>query len=408
MTAIGASQAVVDVHYSIRGPLANRALELEQEGHEIIKLNIGNPGLFGFTAPAAVHDIIKQHLGESEAYCHQKGITEARAAIAAYQNKYSCTEIDEDDIFIGNGVSELILMALRALLNVGDEVLVPSPGYPLWTAAVYLSDGEAIHYPCRAENDYIPDPKEIESLITERTRAIVLINPNNPSGAVYPDDTLAEIAKIAEKHQLVAMSDEIYDQIVYDDAKHCALSGYITDTLCMTFSGLSKVHRACGYRVGWLCFSGKREQAQDYIDAIELLASLRLCSNVPGQWAVPTALEDNSIQELINPGGRLYESRRALLEAIEASPYLYGAAPNGALYAFIGVDTDLLPDFDDEQFGLDLLEKKHVLVAPGQGFNIAEKNFFRVTLLPNADDIREVFIRIDALLQEYAAAAQSA
>lgn len=403
MSAIGASQAIVDVHYSIRGPLANRALELEQEGHQIIKLNIGNPGLFGFTAPPAVHDIIKRHLGVSEAYCHQKGLPHARAAIAAYQNEQAGTAITEDDIFIGNGVSELILMALRALLNDGDEVLVPSPGYPLWTAAVYLSDGKAVHYPCHAAQHYVPDPEEIEALITERTRAIVIINPNNPSGAVYPKAVVEAIARIAERHQLVAMSDEIYDQIVYDDARHYPLSSFVNETLCMTFSGLSKVHRACGYRVGWLNFSGQRERARDYIDAIELLASLRLCSNVPGQWAVPTALTDTSIRELVSPGGRLYETRRVLIDALETSPYLYGAAPQGALYAFIGVDTEAIPDFNDEQFGLDLLERKHVLVAPGQGFNIPETNFFRVTLLPDADEMREVFTRIDELLQEYAA-----
>ena len=403
MSAIGASQAVVDVHYSIRGPLANRSLELEAAGHEIIKLNIGNPGIFGFTAPDSIHDIIKRHMGESEAYCHQKGLEHARDAIALYHQQASCTKIGRNDIFIGNGVSELILMALRALLNDGDEVLVPSPGYPLWTAAVYLSDGKAVHYPCRAENDYIPDADEIRALITERTRAIVIINPNNPTGAVYPESLVKEIAAIAEEHQLVAMSDEIYDQIVYDDAKHFALSNYVNDTLCATFSGLSKVHRACGYRVGWLAFSGKREHAKDYIDAIELLASLRLCSNVPGQWAVPTALEDNSIEDLVGEGGRLYETRRALIEAVTASPFLKTHIPMGALYAFVEVDTEVLPDFDDEQFGLDLLEKQFVLVAPGQGFNIPEKNFFRVTLLPEAEEMREVFRRVDCLLQEYAA-----
>ncbi len=404
MSAIDASQAVVDVHYSIRGPLANRSLELEAEGHDIIKLNIGNPGVFGFTAPESVHEVIKSHMGESESYCHQKGLPHARDAIAAYQNKTSCTSVTRNDIFIGNGVSELILMALRALLNDGDEVLVPSPGYPLWTAAVYLSDGKAVHYPCRPEQGYVPDPAEIEALITDKTRAIVIINPNNPTGAVYPESVVKAIADIAERHELVAMSDEIYDQIVYDEAKHFSLGAYVNKTLCATFSGLSKVHRACGYRVGWLCFSGKIDHAKSYIDAIELLASLRLCSNVPGQWAVPTALEDTSIRALVGAGGRLHETRKALIEAIDASPYLVAHIPEGALYCFVGVDETLLPDFNDEQFGLDLLEKQHVLVAPGQGFNIPQKNYFRVTLLPEADVMRDVFRRIDALLKEYAAA----
>lgn len=402
MAKIEASQAIVDVHYSIRGPLSNRALEIEAAGHDVIKLNIGNPSIFGFEAPAAVHEVIKKHLGESEAYCHQKGLIEARQAIVDYQAEHCCTEIDSEDIFIGNGVSELILMTLRALLNDGDEVLVPSPGYPLWTAAVFLSDGQAVHYPCRAAQNYIPDPQEIRSLITDKTKAIVIINPNNPSGAVYPEEVVQEIAAIAEEFGLVAMSDEIYDQILYDQAQHFALANYVKDTLCMTFSGLSKVHRACGYRVGWLCLSGKRDHAQSYIEAIELMASLRLCSNVPGQWAVPTALQDTSIRELIEPGGRLYESRQAVIDGVVASPYLKSCNPQGALYAFIEVDTEVIPDFDDEQFGLDLLEQQYVLIAPGQGFNVEEKNFFRVTFLPCPGEMSDVFQRIDVVLRQYA------
>ncbi|NRA40628.1 MAG: aminotransferase class I/II-fold pyridoxal phosphate-dependent enzyme [Planctomycetes bacterium] len=403
MAKIEASQAIVDVHYSIRGPLANRALEIEAAGQEVIKLNIGNPGIFGFDAPPAVHAVIKEHLDESESYCHQKGIIEAREAIVEYQKPNCCTPIDSEDIFLGNGVSELILMSLRALLNDGDEVLVPSPGYPLWTAAVFLSDGKAVHYPCRSADNYIPDPQEIRKLVTDKTKAIVIINPNNPSGAVYPESVVQDIAAIAEEFGLVAMSDEIYDQILYDQAQHFALSNYVEKTLCMTFSGLSKVHRACGYRVGWLCLSGKRDEAQSYIDAIELMASLRLCSNVPGQWAVPTALQDTSIRELIGPGGRLYESRQAVLDGVAASPYLKACNPQGALYAFIEVDTAILPDFNDEQFGLDLLEQQYVLVAPGQGFNVEEKNFFRVTFLPEPQEMRDVFQRIDVVLSQYAA-----
>jgi alanine-synthesizing transaminase len=306
-------------------------------------------------------------------------------------------------VFIGNGVSELIDLSLRALLNAGDEVLVPSPDYPLWTASVNLNRGRAVHYPCRPENRFVPDPAEIGALISKRTRAIVVINPNNPTGATYPRSVLEAIARLAERHQLLVYSDEIYDQMVYDGAESIPMATLVHDTVCATMSGLSKIYRACGYRVGWAVFSGRLHAAADYLAALELLSSLRLCSNVPAQWAVQTALGGiQSIQALVNPGGRLYESRRVILEAAQASQYLRLVRPDGAMYAFLGVDREALPQFDDQQFALDLLEQKHVLVAPGVSFNAPYRNHFRVTSLPDAATLRVVFERIEQLLASYA------
>jgi len=283
-------------------------------------------------------------------------------------------------------------------------VLVPSPDYPLWTASVTLNQGRAVHYPCRPEAGFQPDPEAIARLITPRTRAIVVINPNNPTGAVYAEETLRAIVRLAEKHQLILFSDEIYDQMTYDDARFVPLAPLVNDTLCATFSGLSKVYRACGYRVGWVSLSGAREQAGDYLHAMDLLASLRLCSNVPAQWAVQTALGGfQSVQELVRPGGRLYESRRVIIDSIADSPYLNVTPPAGAMYAFVGVDKFRFPGFDDQAFALDLLEKKHVLVAPGTSFNTRDNNFFRITNLPDADMLKDVFGRIQELLDGYVA-----
>jgi alanine-synthesizing transaminase len=307
---------------------------------------------------------------------------------------------------MGNGVSELIDLTLRALLNAGDEVLVPSPDYPLWTAAVNLNTGRAVHYPCHPSKGFVPDPEEIEALITRRTRAIVIVNPNNPTGAVYPLETLTAIARLAEKHRLVVLSDEIYDHILYDDAEFVPMATLVQGTLCCTMSGLSKVYRACGYRVGWAVFSGDIESAGDYLSGLELLSSLRLCSNVPGQWAVQTALGGyQSIKELTRPGGRLYESRRTIIDSVARSKYLTLSKPMGALYSFVQVRSDVLPDFDDQKFALELLENKHVLVAPGVSFNVAYRNSFRITNLPESQVLAAVFTRIEDLLDSQAAAA---
>jgi alanine-synthesizing transaminase len=312
--------------------------------------------------------------------------------------------VNAEDVFIGNGVSELIDLTLRSLLAADEEVLVPSPDYPLWTAAVNLTRGRAVHYPCRPERGFVPDPDEIESLVTKRTRAIVVINPNNPTGAVYPRPVLEAIARIAEKYHLLVLADEIYDQMTYDDAEFVPMATLVHQTLCGTLSGLSKVYRACGYRVGWAVFSGDVEHSREYLSALELLSSLRLCSNVPGQWAVQTALGGyQSIRELTGPGGRLYESRRAILDAVARSRFLYVTPPMGACYAFVGIRPELLPEIDDQHFALDLLEHKHVLVAPGSSFNVPYRNHFRITNLPEPQVIAEVFGRIEELLGNYAA-----
>jgi alanine-synthesizing transaminase len=397
------SDSLRNVRYEIRGKLAHRAHELERQGYEIVSLNIGNPKAFGFRTPETMRLAMIENLPEAEGYCHQKGIFPAREAVVMQQQERGVTGITADEVFIGNGVSELIDLVLRALLNDGDEVLIPSPDYPLWTAAVNLNRGKAIHYPCRPENGFVPDPEEIARLITPRTRAIVVINPNNPTGAVYPRPVLEGIARLAERTGLVVFSDEIYDQMTYDGAESVPMATLVSDTLCATLSGLSKVYRACGYRVGWAVFSGRTRPAADYLRALELLSSLRLCSNVLAQWCVQTALGGyQSLKQLITPGGRLYESRRAIIEAIGSSRFLRLEPPRGAMYAFIGVDTRALPDFDDQQFALDLLEQKHVLVAPGVSFNVSYRNYFRVTSLPDSTTLRDVFGRIDELLTAYA------
>jgi alanine-synthesizing transaminase len=396
------SDALSNVRYEIRGKLAHRALELERLGHEIISLNIGNPYAFGFRTPETMRLAMIENLRNSEGYVHQKGIFPAREAVVMQQQERGVRGVSVDRVFIGNGVSELIDLCLRALLNPGDEVLVPSPDYPLWTAAVNLNAGRAVHYPCRAEDEFIPDPEEIEALITRRTRAIVIVNPNNPTGAVYSRETLTAIARLAERHRLVVFSDEIYDQILYDDAKFVPMATLVNDTLCCTMSGLSKVYRACGYRVGWASFSGDTENAGEYLSALELLSSLRLCSNVAGQWAVQTALGGyQSIHELTVPGGRLFESRRAILDGVAHSRYLRLSRPMGALYAFVQVRNEVLPDFDDQRFALDLLEAKHV--APGVSFNYGARNCFRITNLPEPQVIKTVFERIDSLLDAQSA-----
>jgi len=402
-SGIRPSAGLRHVRYEIRGRLARRAHELERQGYEIVSLNIGNPRAFGLRTPETMRLAMIENLAEAEGYCHQKGIFPAREAVVMQQQERGVTGVSAEEVFIGNGVSELIDLTLRALLNEDDEVLVPSPDYPLWTAAVTLNRGRAVHYPCRPENGFVPDPEELASLVTPQTRAIVIINPNNPTGAVYPRNVLEALARLAERHGLVIFADEIYDQMTYEGAQFVPMATLVHDTLCATLSGLSKVYRACGYRVGWAVFSGRTQQAAEYLQALELLASLRLCSNVTAQWAVQTALGGHqSVRELIAPGGRLYESRAAILSAVQRSRFLTLAPPQGSMYAFIGVNPMVLPDFDDQRFALDLLEQKHVLIAPGVSFNVPYRNHFRITNLPDAATLGEVFARIEELLAGYA------
>lgn len=399
---IRSSDALRDVRYEIRGQLANHALDLEKRGYEIISLNIGNPGLFGFRTPETMRLAMIENLAQAEPYCHQKGIFPAREAVVMQQQSRGVEGVSADDVFIGNGVSELIDLSLRALLNPGDEVLIPSPDYPLWSAAVTLNGGKAVHYRCAEDNAFQPSLEHIESLISAKTKAIVVINPNNPSGAVYDRDTLQEIVNLAEKHSLVLMSDEIYDQMVYDDAEFIPMATLASNTVCLTFSGLSKIYRACGYRVGWCVFSGDIERAADYAHGMELLSALRLCANVPGQWAVQTALGGfQSIAPLVKPGGRLYQSRQAILDRVAASDYLHVERPMGAMYAFLRLDNRFAGKLDDQAFALDLLENHHVLVAPGSSFNTFYSDHFRITTLPDTDTLDVVFDRIESCLEQY-------
>lgn len=400
---IRTSETLKSVRYEIRGQLANRALELEKRGYEIISLNIGNPGLFGFRTPETMRLAMIENLGQAEPYCHQKGIFPAREAVVMQQQNRGIHGVSADEVFIGNGVSELIDLSLRALLNRGDEVLVPSPDYPLWSAAVALNGGTVRHYACSVDNGFLPDVVNIESLVSEKTKAIVVINPNNPSGAVYDRDTLTEIVALAERHNLVVLTDEIYDQMVYDDAEFIPMATLVNNTVCLTFSGLSKIYRACGYRVGWCVFSGELDQAEDYIHSMELLSALRLCSNVPGQWAVQTALGGfQSIRDLVKPGGRLYQSRQAVIDRVESSKFMSAQRPMGAMYAFIRLDPRFDGRLDDQGFALDLLENYHVLVAPGSSFNTPYTDHFRITTLPDNETINLVFDRIELCLEQHA------
>ena len=399
-TPVKTNNILEGVRYEIRGDLASRAVELERQGYEIISLNIGNPGLFGYRTPETMRLAMIENLGQSEAYCHQKGIFPAREAVVMQQQERGVMDVTAEDVFMGNGVSECIDLALRALLNSGDEVLVPSPDYPLWSASVALNHGTPVYYHCLPENNFQPDPDEIRKLITPRTRGIVLINPNNPTGAVYSRELLEEIARIAEQNRIVVFADEIYDEMLYGDAEHVPMATLVNETLCATFNGLSKIYRACGYRVGWIAFSGDRENAKDYLHAVELLASLRLCANVPGQWAVQTALGGyQSVRELTSEGGRLFQARQAIIDGVNNSKFMSLCEPDGAMYAFPAIDTSLFEAFDDQEFAMELLEKKHVLIAPGSSFNVPYRNHFRLTTLPTTRKMQTVFERIEEVLE---------
>jgi alanine-synthesizing transaminase len=391
------------VRYDIRGALSRRARELESQGRVLVKLNIGNPGAFGFRAPAHLQRAIAEQLGTADAYTHQQGLPAAREAIAAQHQARGATGVSAERVFIGNGVSELIDLSLRALLNPGDEVLLPSPDYPLWSAATILNDGQPVYYPCTPDHGFVPDPDAIAARITARTRAIVLINPNNPTGAVYPRDVLERIVAIAARHRLLLMSDEIYDGILYDGATFEPLAPLAGDVPCLSFGGLSKTHRACGWRVGWAVLSGDAHATADLQSAMDLLAALRLCANVPGQLAIAHALQgEDTSAALCAPGGRLHATRQALIDSCAASEHLALVAPRGALYGFPGVVGAAARAFDDQAFALDLLETQDVLIVPGSGFNAPDRRHFRVTLLPEADVLRDVFARIDGVLARYA------
>ncbi|HEY8683103.1 MAG TPA: aminotransferase class I/II-fold pyridoxal phosphate-dependent enzyme [Rhodanobacter sp.] len=403
LASITPSAHLAEVRYEIRGALTRRARELEAAGLDIIKLNIGNPGRYGFEAPAHLREAIASHLHDSEAYGHEQGLEIARDAIAMQQRARGARDVDAERIFIGNGVSELIDLSLRALLQPGDEVLLPSPDYPLWSAATILNGGKPCYYRCPAAHGHLPDPDEIEALITPRTRALVLINPNNPTGVVYPRALLQQLVTIAARHRLLLLADEIYDEILYDGATFQPLAEVAGALPCLSFGGLSKVHRACGYRVGWMSLSGDPARTAEYRDALQLLAALRLCANVTAQWAVLPALQSApTIGALTAPGGRLHEARAAVLQGVAASDYLQLVSPDGALYAFPQVRADRFATFDDNAFALRLLDEESVLVVPGSSFNVAGSRHFRLTLLPPPAQLREVFVRIERVLARMA------
>jgi alanine-synthesizing transaminase len=405
-TRLKTRERLSEVRYEIRGELARRARELEAQGRSLIKLNIGNPGAFGFRAPEHLQRAIAGRIEQTDPYTHQQGLPAAREALADFHRRRGTPNASPERVFIGNGVSELIDLSLRALLNPGDEVLVPSPDYPLWTAASILNDGCPVHYPCRAEDGFLPDPDAIEALVTPRTRAIVLINPNNPTGAVYPRALLERIVAIAARHRLLLMSDEIYDGITYDGAPFQPIAPLAGDLPCLSFGGLSKVHRACGWRIGWAVLSGDPLAIGDFHHAMDLLGALRLCANVPGQFAIEAALAgEDTISALTAPGGRLHEARRAVVEAVAASAHLRMNPPDGALYGFPQVVGDAAIGFDDQAFALEMLEHEDVLIVPGTSFNMADRSHFRVTLLPPPEQLREVFARAERVLERRAAAA---
>ncbi len=392
---VAVSTRLDQVRYDIRGPLSRRAHELEAEGRRILRLNIGNPGLFGFRVPQHLREAIAAKLPNSEAYCHQQGLVEAREAIAAQHRRHGADAAAER-VFVGNGVSELIGITLTALLDAGDEVLLPAPDYPLWTAATRLNGGVPVHYPCPPERAHLPDPDEIEARITPRTKALVVINPNNPTGAVYPREILRALVAIAARHGLVLLCDEIYDSVLYDGAPFEPLAPLAGDVPCISYGGLSKVHLACGYRVGWLSVTGAGKRIQPLLHALDLLASLRLCSNVTAQWAIKPALEGpNEIGELTRPGGRLHAARAAIVDGVARSGFLDLVTPQGALYAFPRVDPERLPGFDDEAFALSLLENENIILVPGSSFNIAARNHFRLTMLPEPAVLGEALAAIE-------------
>ena len=401
---IPVSSRLREVRYEIRGALSRRARELEAEGRQIVRLNIGNPALFGFSVPEPVRASVGEHLHESEAYCHQQGLSVAREAIAARERARGVHGASAEKVFVGNGVSELIDLTLRALLEPGDEVLLPSPDYPLWSAATVLNGGVPRYYACPAERGHLPDPDEVEALITPHTRALVLINPNNPTGAVYPRELLQALVRVAERHRLMLLCDEIYDGVLYDGAVFEPLAPLAGDVPCITYSGLSKVSLACGYRVGWICLSGNEARLADFSAALDLLAALRLCANVPTQWAIAPALAGSDTMAMLTaPGGRLHEARRAVLDGVARSEFLDVVAPRGALYAFPQVRQSAIADFDDEAFALELLETESVLLVPGTGFNVPVRNHFRLTLLPQPAEMADVFVRLERALERVAA-----
>jgi len=396
------SAKLANVLYDIRGPIMDRAKEMEDEGQKIIKLNIGNLAPFGFDAPEEVQQDMIRHLPQSAGYSDSKGIFAARKAVMHYTQQQGVKGVTLDDIYLGNGASELIALATNALLDNGDELLVPKPDYPLWTACTSLSGGTPVHYQCDEDNGWMPNLDDIRARITPRTKGIVVINPNNPTGALYSDALLKALVQIAREHGLLIFADEVYDKVLYDDVKHTAIASLSEDVLTITFNSLSKSYRSCGYRAGWMTISGDKRAAQDYIEGLTMLSNMRLCANVPGQWAIQTALGGyQSINELVGPGGRLRRQRDLAYELITAIPGVTCNRPQAALYMFPRLDPAMYPIADDRQFFLELLNETRVMLVQGSGFNYPGNHHFRIVFLPHEDDLREAVSRIARFLESY-------
>jgi len=402
MQSLKKSKKLAGVSYDIRGPVLEKARQMEEEGHKIMKLNIGNLAVFGFDPPdEIVHDMIANMQGAA-GYTDSKGMFAPRKAIMQYTQEKKIKGVDIEDIYIGNGASELIVMTMQGLLDIGDEVLVPAPDYPLWTASVSLAGGKPVHYICDEENEWLPDINDMRSKITERTKAIIVINPNNPTGALYPVETLRQIVDLAREFSLMVFADEIYDKCLYDNATHTSIASLADDVLFITLNGLSKNYRSCGYRVGWMVVSGEKKHAKDYIEGLDMLASLRLCANVPGQFAIQTALGGyQSINDLVAPAGRLTRQRDLAYNMITAIPGVSCVKPKAALYMFPRLDPEIYPIRNDQDFAYELLEEEKVLIVQGSGFNWGSPDHFRLVFLPTSDDLEEALKRFTRFLENY-------
>ena len=396
------SNKLDNVLYDIRGPVVDEAARMEEQGLNVLKLNIGNPATFGFRAPDEVVTDIRSAIVDCEGYSDSRGIVSARKAIIQYAQIKHIPNVNMRDIYTGNGASELIQLALHALVNDGDEVLVPAPDYPLWTACVNLAGGKAVHYLCDEESDWMPDLADMEAKITDRTKAIVVINPNNPTGALYPKEVLEQIVEIARRHGLMIMADEIYDRLVMDGAQHISIASLAPDLLCVTFNGLSKSHMVCGFRVGWMVFSGNKEIGRDYINGVNMLSNMRLCSNVPVQSIIQTALWGyQSVNEYIVPGGRIYEQREVIYDALNSIPGISVKKPKAAFYILPKIDIKKFNITDDNKFALDLLKQKRVLVVPGRGFNWPDPDHFRIVYLPRVQVLQEAAKKLSSFFENY-------
>jgi alanine-synthesizing transaminase len=402
MRELTQSKKLAEVCYDIRGPVLEEAKRLEDDGHRILKLNIGNPAPFGFEAPDEILvDMIAQ-LPSAQGYSDSKGIISARRAVTQYYRLKGVEGVGTEDVYLGNGVSELIVMAMQAMLDNGDEVLIPAPDYPLWTASAALAGGRPVHYLCDEASGWLPDLADLAAKITPRTKAIVVINPNNPTGAVYPEEVLLQIVELARQHELVLMADEIYDKILYDDAVHVSLASLAPDVFCLSFNGLSKAYRVAGFRSGWMAISGPRHHARSFVEGLNILANMRLCANVPSQHAIATALGGyQSINELVLPGGRLLEQRNRAWELLNQIPGVSCTKPGGALYLFPRLDPAVHKIHDDERFALDLVRAQKILVVQGTGFNWPAPDHFRIVTLPHVEDLEEAIERIGVFLASY-------